>query len=71
MPLTMIRPGETKSIKQILGKDETRRHLESLGFTVGESVTAISELSGNLIISIKGSRIAINKTMASKILMAN
>lgn len=69
MPLTMIKPGETRLIKGITGKDETKRHLENLGFVVGESVTAISELAGNLILNVKGTRIAINKSMAIRIII--
>lgn len=69
MPLTMMKPGETKCIRQITGKDETRRHLESMGFVVGEYVTVITELAGNLILNVKGSRIAINRTMANRIII--
>lgn len=69
MPLTMLKSGETKCIRLITGKDETRRHLENLGFVVGEYVSVITELNGNLILNVKGSRIAINKTMANRIIV--
>jgi ferrous iron transport protein A len=69
MPLTMIRPGETGNIKKITGKDETKRHLANLGFVVGEDVTIVSELAGNLIINVKGIRIAIDKAMANRIMI--
>ena len=32
MPLTMCKAGEENEIKKIGGKEETRRHLENLGF---------------------------------------
>ena len=35
MPLTMCKAGEENEIKKIGGKEETRRHLENLGFVVG------------------------------------
>lgn len=67
MPLSMMKIGEEQSIKKIGGKQELRQHLENLGFVVGGHVTVISEMAGNLIVSIKDSRIAISREMASKI----
>lgn len=67
-PLTMIKTGQTKRIKEIVGEDEAKRHLENLGFCAGEHVTVISELAGNLIINVKRSRIAIDKAMARRIM---
>ena len=42
MPLTFARPGHTGVIQRILGKDEARRHLETLGFVVGVRVTVVA-----------------------------
>lgn len=67
MPLTMAAPGETVVIRKITGKDEVRQHLAELGFVVDSSVTVVSELSGNLILQVKDSRIALDKTMANRI----
>ena len=69
MPLTMARIGETATVKQIHGKDETRRFLESLGFVEGGSVTVVSEMGGNLIVNVKDTRIALSRSMASKIMV--
>ena len=38
MPLTMLSSGEGAAIKRIGGRDEAKRFLENLGFTVGEKV---------------------------------
>ncbi len=67
MPLTMARAGEINQIKKVGGKEETRRFLESLGFVNGGEVTVISEISGNLIVNVKESRVAISREMANKI----
>lgn len=67
MPLTMAAPGETVVIRKITGKDEMRQHLSELGFVVDSAVTVVSELSGNLILQVKDSRIALDKTMANRI----
>ena len=69
MPLTMVKTGETNIIKKVGGREETRRFLENLGFVTGGSVTVISEIGGNVIVNIKESRVAINKEMATKILV--
>ena len=69
MPLTMAKPGETVTIRKITGKDEVRLHLAELGFVVNETVTVVNELAGNLILQVKDSRIALDKTMANRILI--
>lgn len=69
MPITMTRPGETVTIRKITGKDEVRRHLAELGFVVDSDVTVVSEIAGNLILQVKNSRIALDKTMANRILV--
>ncbi len=43
--------------------------LEKLGFVEGSVVTVVAENAGNLIVNIKDSRVAIDKDMASKILV--
>ena len=67
MPLTMAKPGETVVIRKITGKDEVRQHLAELGFVVDSPVTVVSEISGNLILQVKDSRIALDKTMANRV----
>ena len=69
MPLTMARPGETVVIRKITGRDEVRQHLAELGFVVDESVTVISEMAGNLILQVKDRRVAVDRTMANRIMI--
>lgn len=69
MPLTMARSGAENVVQQITGKDETRRFLASLGFVEGGKVTVVSEIAGNLIVNVKDARIALSKSMASRILV--
>lgn len=69
MLLTMARPGETATIRKITGRDEVRQHLAELGFVVDGSVTVVSEIAGNLIVQVKDSRIALDRTMANRILV--
>lgn len=69
MPLTMAGIGDVNIIKKITGRDEVRQHLAELGFVVGEPVTVVSELAGNLILSVKDSRVALDRTMALRIMI--
>ncbi len=69
MPLSMSNAGEVKTVVKINGKDETRRFLENLGFVEGSAVTVISEISGNLIVSVRDTRVAIDKKMANRIIV--
>lgn len=69
MPLAMAKTGEINAIRRIGGKEEVRRFLESLGFVLGAEVSVVSEMNGNLIVNVKGSRVAISKEMAKKILI--
>ena len=69
MPLGMASPGDVNTIQKITGKDDGRQHLAELGFVVGEEVRVVSELGGNLILSVKDSRIALDKTMAMRIMV--
>lgn len=61
--------GDVNIIKQINGRDDVRQHLAELGFVPGAEVSVVSELGGNLILSVKESRIALDKTMAMRIMV--
>ena len=69
MPLSMVKPGETNTIKKVGGKEETRKFLENLGFVTGGEVTVVSEIEGNLIVNVKDSRVASGKDMAIRIMV--
>ncbi len=69
MPLSMARTGETNYIKKITGRDDVRQHLAELGFVVGEPVTVVSEMAGNLILSVKDARIALSREMANRVMV--
>lgn len=69
MPLTLATAGEENIIKKVGGNPETRKFLGNLGFVAGGTVTVISEISGNVIVNVKESRVAVSKEMASKIMV--
>ena len=67
MPLSMVDNGACVCIKKISGTDEVRQHLNELGFVVGEEISIINKIGGNLILNVKDSRIALDRTMANRI----
>ena len=69
MPLSFANVGEENIVKKVGGKAEVRAHLENLGFVAGTAVTVITSLGGNIIVRVKGSRVAISREMAGKIIV--
>lgn len=69
MPLSLAEIGEENTVRKIGGSGEVRQHLENLGFVVGGTVMVITTLGGNVIVNIKGSRVAISSEMAQKIMV--
>ena len=65
----MAAVGEINTIRRIGGNEETRRFLENLGFVAGAEVTVLSAIGGNVIVSVKDSRVAINADMARHIMI--
>lgn len=70
MPITLSQPGDEVTIIRIKGNDSHRKFLANLGFVVGEKVKVITSLKGNLIVCIKGCRVALSKPMANKIIVS-
>ncbi len=69
LPLSMAGEGTTQTIAKITGKDEVRRHLAELGLVVGEEVTVMNSLGGNLILQVKESRIALDRALCTRIMV--
>lgn len=69
MPLVFANKGEENIIVKVMGKPEVKKHLEDLGFVPGSSITVLNALGGNIIVSVKGTRVALNDDMARKIMV--
>ncbi len=68
LPLTMISPGEKVEIVEIAGGEKVKRRLTDLGLLVGEKIEVIGK-TGPIILNVKGSRLALGKGVAQKILV--
>ena len=66
----MVNPGQEVVVKSIRGRDDAKRFLENLGFVENTTISIVSELGGNVIVNVKGTRVAISKAMASRIITA-
>ena len=67
MPLPIAGEGRELNVRKVSGSPEIRAHLENLGFVPESLVRIISTINGNLIVDVKGARIAISREMAMKI----
>ena len=70
MPLSIAPQGKKIYIQKIGGSRDTKRHLGSLGFIPGSELTIISTNSGNIIVNIHDTRIALNQSLANKIIIS-
>ncbi|MBR0338341.1 MAG: ferrous iron transport protein A [Ruminococcus sp.] len=69
VPLIFANSGDSLIIKKVGGNREMKKHLENLGFVVGGEISVISENDGDLIVSVKESRVAVSREMAEKIMV--
>lgn len=66
--LLMSVPGKDYKIARLRTKDKDQeRFLANLGFVEGSLVSVVSESMGNLIVKVKGSRVALGRDLAMRI----
>ena len=70
MPLSMAPAGRELKIVKVLAEESVKHHLENLGIPAGENISVLSASGGNVILLVKNGRLAINKDLAVKILVA-
>ena len=69
MPITMANAGYVCTIRKITGKDEIRLHLAELGFVVDTTVSVITQIGGSVILQVRDSRVALDRSMANRIMV--
>lgn len=69
MSLLMSAENEKHIIRKIIGKENIIKFIENLGITIESEISIISKSGDNLILDVKGSRIAIGKEIAIKIII--
>ena len=71
MPL-VIAPVDTelKIIKVLIQEENVKKHLESLGIAANQTITVLQVTNGNVIVKVKEGRLALDKHVAAKIVVA-
>lgn len=69
MPLTFAEKDMPYKILKIAGKDEIRSYLQNLGFAVNETISVKQSNRGNLIVEVKGVRVALDASLAKRIMV--
>ena len=69
IPLTYADPGEENVIVKINGRPEVKKHLEDMGFVAGSIIRVVSSVNGNLIVSVKDTKVALDKELAMRIMI--
>ena len=70
MPIALAPLNEELTIVKILLDEKNKKHLESLGILPNSKVIVVSSLNGGVIIVVKDGRLALDRSIASKILVA-
>ncbi|MDY4787767.1 MAG: ferrous iron transport protein A [Bacilli bacterium] len=70
MPLVIAPLNQNLRIIKVLVDQKLKKHLESLGIVVNETVNILSKSNGSVVLVIKEGRIALDKNIATKILVA-
>lgn len=70
MPLVLAPTDVDLKVIKILVDDNTKKHLESLGITINSIIKLVSASGGNVICIVKDGRLALDKSIATKILVA-
>ena len=69
-PLAMLPQGINVKVVKIVGGKGITRKLVEMGFTPGENVKILhSDFSGPILVSVKGSRVALGRGVAMKIIV--
>ena len=69
MPVVVAPIGKKLKVIKMLMDEKTRKHLESLGITIDSELSVLSESGGSIILLIKDGRLALDKNLATKILV--
>lgn len=70
LPLSLVRAGETVTVRRVRGNEDMRRHLQEIGFVDGAEVHVVSSLGANIIVLVKGSRFGLDAKVAQHIMAA-
>ncbi len=68
MPLPMVAPGEKVRVSLFNGGEQIRKRLADMGIFIGQEVEVLNK-GGPIIVSVKGSRVALGHGLAQKVMV--
>ncbi len=70
MPIMLAPLNQEVKVVKVLASEKLKKHLESLGIIVNQTLTVLSVVNGGVVVAIKNGRLALDHDVASKILVA-
>lgn len=70
MPIALAPVNTEMKVVRIITDEKTKKHLESLGILVNSPITVISSVNGGVVVAVKEGRLALDRSVACKILVA-
>lgn len=70
MPIYIAPKNAELTVRKVGADEKIKKHLQELGISEGSKVTLLSSNGGNVIVIVKEGRLCLDRTLASKILVA-
>ena len=70
MPIAFAPIGRALRVIKVLADEKTKKHLGDLGITINSEVEVLSTEGGTVICMVKDGRLALDRTLSTKILVA-
>lgn len=70
MPIAVAPMNRPVRVVKILAEEKVKKHLENLGITIDSEITVLSTSGGSIICKVKDGRLALDRELAMKILIA-
>jgi ferrous iron transport protein A len=70
MPIAFAPSDKELEIKRVSADDKIKKRLQELGITVGGKITLVSSSGGSVIVVVKEGRLCLDRTLASRIMVA-
>lgn len=67
MPIVLAPLNQKLKVVKIASSDDLKKHLESLGITIGGEITVLSSSGGSTVCLIKDGRVALDSGISTKI----
>ena len=71
MALSMALTGETKTIQRFIGREDVVTRLREMGFVPGQKVQVVGVNPSGFILLVKGAKVALDRTLASRIIVCD